>query len=147
MTNDTPNTSEHMNANEHETNTDAQETVANRIVDDSHATARSLDALLGMLGWNSVAVFPAGVHEDGDTTHVSKDTVVVAMTDPYPEYKTFCFMDGELHHEGSLLSMEYEGRFKDLLENRGTATIVPMAEIETVGRDENRIPEYTGDSQ
>lgn len=107
--------------------------------------APSVESLTGMLGWNSVAVFEAGTQIDGDTVHVNKGTVYVVMTDPWPEYRQFVFLGGGFHHADDLLSMEYEGVFKDNIQDYGGAEVVPLSEVEFISRDESGIPQYQGD--
>ncbi|ELY83447.1 hypothetical protein C486_02258 [Natrinema gari JCM 14663] len=104
--------------------------------------ARTVDSLTGMLGWNSVAVFEAGEYHDGDRLTVNKATVFVMLTDPWPEYSTVVFLDGEFHHEGNLLSGEYEGVFETHLNDYGKAEIVPLSEVSFLQRDEGGIPCY-----
>jgi len=106
--------------------------------------ARSVDSLTGMLGWNSVAVFEAGKHIDGDRLKVNKATVYVMLADPYPEYTTIVFIDGEYHHTGHLLAMEYEGVFRDHISDYSKATIVPLSEVDFLHRDEHGMPSYDG---
>ncbi|WP_395166299.1 hypothetical protein [Natrinema pallidum] len=105
-------------------------------------SARTVDSLTGMLGWNSVAVFEADEHRDGDRLTVNKATVFVMLTDPWPEYSTVVFLNGEFHHEGNLLSGEYERVFEEYIEDYGKAEIVLLTEVSFLQRDEGGIPCY-----
>lgn len=104
--------------------------------------ARTVDSLTGMLGWNSVAVFKAGEHRDGDRLKVNKATVFVMLADPWPEYSTAVFLNGEFHHEGHLLAGEHEDVFEAHLDDYGKAEIVPLSEVGFLQRDEGGIPCY-----
>lgn len=104
--------------------------------------ARSVDSLTGMLGWNSVAVFEAGEHRDGDRLKVNKATIYVMLADPYPEYTAVVLMDGEHHHTEQVLSMTYEEVFENHLEDYGEAKIVSLSELSHLQRDEHGAPEY-----
>jgi hypothetical protein len=99
-------------------------------------TARSIDSLTNILGWDNVAVFRAGEYQDGEQVKVNKATIYVALADPYPEYSKVVFIDGEFHHEGQLLSTEYEGVFEDYLNDYGKAEIIPLSEVSFLERDE-----------
>jgi len=107
--------------------------------------AYSVQSLTGLVGWNSVAVFRPGEVEDGNTVRKTKKTVAVVLADPCPEYKQIVFVDGEFHHEGTLLTIEYEGVFEDLIEMHGHAEVVPLSEVPCIERDEYNIPTYTCD--
>jgi len=104
--------------------------------------AHSVDSLMGMLGWNSVAVFEAGEHRDGDRLKVNKATVFVMLADPWPEYTTVVFIDGEFHHEGHLMSMECESVFRDHINDYGEAEVVPLSKVSFLQRDENGNPQF-----
>lgn len=105
-------------------------------------TINSLDDVLKMLGWNSIIVFEASEHIDGDRLKKNKATIFVVLSDPYPEYKEFVFIDGDYHHTGDLLSMEYEGWFEETLNDYGKAQILPLSDVEFINRDNSGIPRF-----
>lgn len=121
--------------------------------DDDVQTVNRLDALLEMLGWNSAAVFPAGRFRSNGNLRVMNHTSIVVLTDPYPEYEVFVFEQGDgpgttlgaFVRQGGLLSGEYRGVLADRLEMHEEALVVPLAQLDVVGRDERGIPTYTGD--
>lgn len=106
----------------------------------------SVESLMEMLGWNSVAVFYSGKHVDGESLYVTSADVALMLTDPYPEYKEFVFDDGELQHESDLLTMEYEGVMRDYYDMYGKPVLYPLSIVEGVERDEHNIPQYVGDN-
>jgi hypothetical protein len=106
--------------------------------------ARGVDSLTGMLGWNSVGVFATNEYFDGETLHVNRNAVFAVLTDPYPEYREFVWLDGDYHHASDLLSMEYEGVFEEHFHQHGEATIYPLDAVDCIERDDNGIPQYVG---
>lgn len=111
---------------------------------ESRQSIKNADGLIEAVGWHSAAVFEAGEHRDGDRLSINKTTEVIVLTDPYPEYKKFVFKDGEFMHSSALLTMEYEGVFKQNLNDYGEADVVPLADIDCIKRNKNGIPEHKG---
>jgi hypothetical protein len=105
-------------------------------------TASELSQLEAMLGWNSMAIFSSGKHFDGDTLHLNRDTTLVVMADPYPEYTEIVFLDGEFHHQDGLTANSYEAVLRDKFESHGEARIVPLSAVDCVGRDDHGSPQY-----
>lgn len=105
--------------------------------------ARTPESFVGMLGWNSVGVFRSGECSENGTKHVSRDTVFVVMVDPAPEFQTIVFLDGEFHHSGSLLSIEYEDYFDEQFRTRGQADVYPLPAIDFIQRDDYGSIQYT----
>lgn len=108
-------------------------------------TASDVSELEAMLGWNSVAIFSAGKHFEGDTIHVNKDTTLVVMADPWPEYHEIVFLDGEFHHQEGLTGNSYEAVLREQFESHGEARIVPLSAVDCVGRDDHGTPHYIGE--
>lgn len=107
-------------------------------------TASDLSQLEAMLGWNSVAIFSSGKHFDGDTLHLNKDTTLVVMADPWPEYTEIVFLNGEFHHQDGLTADIYEGVLRDKFENHGEARIVPLSAVDCINRDDHGNPQFVG---
>jgi hypothetical protein len=108
-------------------------------------TASDLSQLEEMLGWNSVAIFSSGKHFDGNTLHLNRDTTLVVMADPYPEYTEIVFLDGEFHHQDGLTANSYEAVLRDKFEDHGEARVVPLSAVDCVGRDDHGSPQYIGE--
>lgn len=103
-------------------------------------TARSPTSLEEMLGWNSVGVFFAGEHYDNETLHTNRDTSLIALSDPYPEFKQFVLLDGDYHHTTTLLKTNYEEVFDEFFNTHGKAKVLPLAAVSHIERSDHGIP-------
>jgi len=107
-------------------------------------TIRSMDPLSEALGWNSAAIFAAGVHRNDDRVVENKRTEVFVMADPWPEYKLFSFEDGEFMHASDILSGEIYGTLEQHLEDYGSAEVVALSALDCIERAPQRTPTFVG---
>lgn len=88
-------------------------------------SGRTAGSVAGMLGINTVAVFPAGETEmpDEGRVRVNTKTQHVRLVDPWPEYEAIV-LDGE---EVVIESVHInEGEFEQMVSEYGEVFLVPL---------------------
>lgn len=85
-------------------------------------------------------------NENEGMVHVNNYGVMLAMVDPWPEYREWILEDGKLKYKDDLLKITYEGVFRDHMEAYGHAYIYPIDQVPDVEEGEYGTPEWVGDT-